>query len=124
MADILDGNTRSMDMSGRFGPDEFLALLPGGTIADAFTFAVRVRKAVEGSAAFKPSGMTVSVGVAGYSTRMQAADDLLKEVEAVMMAAREAGGNRVMRSADSDEQNWVHEAAATATPEEHAAAES
>lgn len=109
VADILDANTRSMDMSGRFGDDEFLALLPGGTTADAFTFAVRVRKAVESSAAFQSSGMTVSAGVASFTPRMVDADDLLKEARAVMLAAREAGGNRVMRSANSGEQAWVAE---------------
>lgn len=109
VADILDANTRAMDMSGRFGRDEFLALLPGGTAADAFTFAVRVRKAVESSAAFMPSGMTVSAGVAGYTPRMADADGLLREAEAVMFAAREAGGNRVMRTANSDDQAWVPE---------------
>lgn len=109
VADILDANTRSMDMSGRFGNDEFLALLPGGTAADAFTMAVRVRKAVESSAAFQSSGMTVSAGVAGYTSRMVDTDDLLKEATAVMMAAHEAGGNRVMRSADSDDGAWVPE---------------
>ncbi len=109
VADILDANTRSMDMSGRFGHDGFLALMPGGTAADAFTFAVRVRKAVESSAAFQSSGMTVSAGVAGYTARMVDSDDLLKEATAVMMAASEAGGNRVMRSADSDDRAWVSE---------------
>ena len=109
VADILDANTRSMDMSGRYGPDEFLALLPGGSAADAFTLAVRVRKAVEGSAAFEASGMTVSAGVASYTPRMADADDLLHEATAVMLAAREAGGNRVMRSAESAELAWVPE---------------
>lgn len=109
VADILDANTRAMDMSGRFGHDRFLALLPGGTAADAFTFAVRVRKAVESSAAFKPSGMTVSAGVAGYTPRMADVDQLLRDAEAVMLAAREAGGNRVMRTTDSDNQAWVPE---------------
>ena len=122
VADILDANTRSMDMSGRYGHDEFLSLLPGGTAADAFTLAVRVRKAVESSAAFQPSGMTVSAGVAGYTPRMAEVEELLKEATAVMMAASEEGGNRVMRSAESDEQAWVPEP--TPEREEHAATES
>lgn len=121
VADVLDANTRSMDMSGRFGHDEFLALLPGGTAADAFTLAVRVRKAVESSAAFESSGMTVSAGVAGYTPRMAETDDLLNEARAVMMAAREAGGNQVMRSADTDDRAWVPEP--IREPREHAAAE-
>lgn len=122
VADILDANTRSMDMSGRFGDDEFLALLPGGTAADAFTFAVRVRKAVESSAAFQSRGMTVSSGVASYTPRMADVDDLLKEANAVMLAAREAGGNRVMRSAEADDQAWVPEP--VSEPEERVAADS
>jgi diguanylate cyclase (GGDEF)-like protein len=110
VADILDANTRAMDMSGRFGEDEFLALLPGGSPADAFTFAVRVRKAVESSAAFRPSGMTVSAGVASYTPGMETLADLLGDVTAVTLAAHEAGGNRVMRSELSTDQVWVAEA--------------
>ena len=109
VADILDANTRAMDMSGRFGHERFLALLPGGTAADAFTFAVRVRKAVESSAAFMPRGMTVSAGVVGYAPRMASVDELLRAAEAVTLAAREAGGNRVMRATGSDGQAWVPE---------------
>ncbi len=109
VADILDANTRGMDMSGRYDRDQFLCLLPGGTGSDAFTFAVRVRKAVESSAAFRGKELTVSAGVASYAPTMAEARDLVQEATAVLYAAKEAGRNRVMRSRKPDDAVWEGE---------------
>ena len=101
---ILDTHTRSMDLSGRFDGQQFLAIFPGGTPADAFQFSVRVRKAIEASTAFKKDGLTASGGVAGFSWGMAEERHLIDAATQALHAAKSAGRNRVMvRAEDIDD---------------------
>ena len=104
IAGLLDTHTRSMDLSGRFDGQQFLAIFPGGTPADAFQFAVRVRKAVETCTDFKGDGLTVSIGVAGYAWGMAEERHLVDAATQALHAAKSAGRNRVMvRAEDIDD---------------------
>lgn len=105
VASILDGHTRSMDLSGRFDGQQFLAIFPSGSPADAFQFAVRVRKAVETSSEFRKGGLTVSAGVAGYAWGMAEERHLIDAATQALHAAKSAGRNRVMvRANDIDDE--------------------
>lgn len=100
VAEVIDAQTRTMDFSGRFGGERFLAIFPGGTPADAFQFAVRVRKGVEASEDFRDGGLTVSAGVAGFSAQMIEERQLIDAASQALYAAKGAGRNRVMVRAD------------------------
>jgi diguanylate cyclase (GGDEF)-like protein len=100
IARIVDKHTRTMDLSGRFAEARFLAIFPGGTPADAFQYAVRVRKEVEGCKEFRHGGLTVSAGVAGYSFEMVEERQLLDAASQALYAAKGAGRNRVMVRAE------------------------
>lgn len=103
-ARILDAHTRSMDLSGRFGGQRFLAVFPGGSPADAFQFAVRVRKEIEACTEFRKGGLTVSAGVAGFSWGMAEERHLIDAASQALHAAKSGGRNRVMvRANDIDD---------------------
>ncbi len=64
VAQALEENTRQSDLSGRFGGDEFLTLLPGAGVRGALTFADRVRRSIAERYREFPVPVTVSCGVA------------------------------------------------------------
>lgn len=92
---ILEMNTRGMDLTGRYGGEEFVTLLPGSLSDDARTFAERVRDAIERSRDFHGKGLTLSAGIAQYIPTMGTATDLLEAADAALYAAKKAGKNTV-----------------------------
>ena len=103
-ARILDTHTRSMDLSGRFDGQQFLAIFPAGSSSDAFQFAVRVRKEVEACTEFRKGGLTASAGVAGFTWGMVEERHLIDAAAQALHAAKSAGRNRVMvRAEDIDD---------------------
>jgi diguanylate cyclase (GGDEF)-like protein len=89
-------NMRASDIIGRFGGEEFVAILPG-TLADATIVAERVRKAFElagVTVAGTPLGATVSVGAASGNADMPVAA-LLAAADAALYRAKGNGRNRV-----------------------------
>ena len=82
----------------RMGGDEFAALLPGATLAEAVEVAERIRADAESMSV--PTGGeenwngTVSIGVIEI-TRGEELDSALKRVDLALYAAKHAGRNRV-----------------------------
>jgi diguanylate cyclase (GGDEF)-like protein/putative nucleotidyltransferase with HDIG domain len=81
VAAVIRGQLRQMDMLARYAGDEFVAVLPSATEAEAAAVAERVRAAVE---SHKFSGKTgsalqvsVSVGTGSYPEAGETADELL-----------------------------------------------
>jgi diguanylate cyclase (GGDEF)-like protein len=91
---------RATDLVGRFGGEEFAAVIPG-TLDDALTVAERVRKAFE-TAAFTVAGClvegTVSIGAASGAHDTQLAT-LLASADAALYCAKSNGRNRVEAAA-------------------------
>lgn len=103
-ARILRENAREIDMIGRYGGEEFIAILPGAAEDEAAGFAERVRCAVE-EFVYRDDGkeirMTVSAGVAsGREGDYDAPDELIKRADKALYAAKEGGRNRVVRSTE------------------------
>jgi len=95
-AKVVRTTMRSHDVIGRFGGEEFVAIL-SGTLADAGVAAERVRSAFE-AAALAPGGahipVTVSIGVAcGMPT--VSIDVLIARADAALYRAKANGRNRV-----------------------------
>jgi diguanylate cyclase (GGDEF)-like protein len=93
-ADILKGSTRRMDLSARFGGEEFISILGDCEVAPAVRFAQRVRTQLE-SRRFPWGQLTVSVGVAGYEQGMGSYEVLVASADRALYAAKQAGRNRV-----------------------------
>ncbi|WP_164887401.1 GGDEF domain-containing protein [Hahella sp. KA22] len=87
IAHIIGQSMRGMDIVGRYGGDEFLALLPDADSNVAIEVAERIRRAVE-SDVFKEKQVTISIGVAVFEANgvsmkeyIQVADEMLYKVK-------------------------------------------
>jgi diguanylate cyclase (GGDEF)-like protein len=100
VARVLRGALRETDMLGRWGGEEFMAVLADTNARPAIEVAERMRAAVN-SAKFDdlPGGATISLGVATIDqvTAPGAAwDSLIKEADQLLYQAKKEGRNRVI----------------------------
>jgi two-component system, cell cycle response regulator len=102
VAEVISGNLRAGDTAYRYGGEEFLTILPEQTLESATPVAERLRRSVEGLAIThetrRPPGVvTISVGLATFSRgEKRSFEELLKEADDALYAAKEAGRNRIM----------------------------
>lgn len=100
-ARCLASGVRASDDVGRWGGEEFLALLPDADATEATMAAERLRARVEASpfpGAAGPITVTVSVGVAAAAPAGVEAvqiDDLIRAADAALYRAKAQGRNRV-----------------------------
>lgn len=101
LAALLRDSVREIDRIGRYGGEEFMAILPGTVLDAAVTFAERARQQVA-SHQFRYEGgllrRTLSCGVAAWPhPRIRHRDDLVKAADDALYVAKELGRNRVVR---------------------------
>ena len=98
VAQLLQHALRDSDLIGRYGGEEFLALLPMTNLLEAQILAERLREQVENSEEIKRQhgfGVTVSIGVAqitDHDTQKQ----LIQRADEALYKAKAAGRNRVV----------------------------
>jgi diguanylate cyclase (GGDEF)-like protein len=101
-AQILEQALRHSDLAGRYGGEEFLAVLPRTNPADAERVAKKIRKLCAGTPVATRDGshlhFTTSAGIAQLR-QDEAAEDLLLRVDESLYQAKEAGRNRVILAA-------------------------
>ena len=88
---------RSVDVIGRYGGDELVALLPDSAMVDSITVAERVRAAVADSPVITelgPIDVRVSVGVATAASGATSLRALLSQADAALYAAKANGRNQ------------------------------
>lgn len=81
VAAALRAEARGSDVVVRYGGDEFLVILPGGTVEGALSLAERVRRRVDGR-------IGISAGVAAYAPEMSAPDHLVREADRRLYEAK------------------------------------
>jgi len=101
-ARILKETAREIDMVGRYGGEEFIAILPNTDEEEAARFAERVRSAVEAHL-YRDEGhelrMTCSSGAASFPVDgVDSPEELLKSADEALYLAKESGRNRVVRA--------------------------
>jgi two-component system cell cycle response regulator len=104
-ARIIRETAREIDMVGRYGGEEFIAILPNTSVEEAARFAERVRQAVE-SHEYRDEAnqihMTVSSGVASFpGLDVDSPELLLKRADEALYVAKESGRNRVVSASES-----------------------
>ncbi len=91
---------RESDVIIRYGGEEFLVVLPGAGPADVKIVGERMRSAVEDCKVEYDGemlGVTISVGLTNYAAnKTKIEEDLLKESDDALYAAKEGGRNRVV----------------------------
>ena len=95
---------REIDMVGRYGGEEFIAILPGTDEEAAGQFAERVRQAVE-EHVYRDEAtevrMTVSSGVASFPDEgIDHPETLIKRADEALYAAKGTGRNKVVRATE------------------------
>lgn len=94
-ADLLADNTREMNLSGRFGGEEFLSVLDGVDQKGAVVFAERIRERLAGME-FPWGGVTVSAGICEYEAGMASPDILVAAADQALYRAKRGGRDRVV----------------------------
>lgn len=92
---VLELHGGGRNMVGRFGSDEFVALLPGTGARRATSFAKRVTLDVLDQFGENGSPVTVSCGVATRDPSMTHFSQLVELADAGLQAAKRRGGNAV-----------------------------
>ncbi len=93
-ATLLRTNTRRMNLAARWRGDAFLCILGGADEEGALIFAGRTQEKLRGAASPHPLP-TVSAGIAAYRHDVDDFQTLIRQAEAALQEAREAGGDRV-----------------------------
>ncbi len=95
---FLSYQLRHIDVFGRWGGEEFLAILPGTSFDEAMACAERLRKSLETIRLLDTTPDQIISGSFGVSTYTpgEDANRLLNRVDAQLYAAKAAGRNRVI----------------------------
>ncbi len=98
LADILKTMFRKSDVSCRLGGEEFLVLLPGLMVDQAFTRAEDLRNRFEQAtreAEFLYSTVTISIGISNYPQDADNTHDMFRLADQALYRAKELGRNQV-----------------------------
>ncbi len=99
VARLLRDTLRNVDAVGRYGGEEFAAILPHTSHEDGLKTGERIRKAVADHAfrvGHRELKVTISVGVASYpSDAVDSPGDLVREADRALYRAKQAGRNAV-----------------------------
>ncbi len=98
VAGALRENLRSTDFLGRYGGEEFVLVLPETTVAEASAVAEKLRLFVLSQSVHVANGtsitISVSIGIAGGLGKALRAEDLIRDADAAMYAAKSLGRNQ------------------------------
>ena len=94
IAELIADNTRSIDIVGRYGGEEFLIIFPHTPLEHALKSCERIRKKAESSRII-PSHLTISIGVAQLE-KSDNVDGVVKKADIALYLAKSYGKNRVV----------------------------
>jgi diguanylate cyclase (GGDEF)-like protein len=93
IAKVLTASTRKMNLTSRWGGEEFLSMLSDTPVEGGRIFAERVLSEIH--QAFPDGTLTLSAGVAHFTDRMDTPTRLLAAADQAMYEAKAAGGDCV-----------------------------
>ncbi len=93
---LIKQGIRSTDILSRWGGEEFIALLPETSLANAAIIAEKLRKLVEEHVFSTADKLTASFGVAQVEKRQSTRRNAIQDVDAALYRAKREGRNRVV----------------------------
>jgi len=106
IARMLQGNTRGIDIVGRFGGEEFAILLPQTGLQDALRVAEKLLLAVREYSFRAPESraeekIALSIGVSCFPETCRDRDTLVKQADEALNLSKRAGRDKVMAYTES-----------------------
>jgi diguanylate cyclase (GGDEF)-like protein len=99
---VLQASVRADDELGRYGGEEFIAILPDTNASNAFELAHRLNRSVAEMQIDTPAGSvgcTVSIGIAEWApNRLESVQALVHRADLALLLAKQLGRNRVLVS--------------------------
>jgi len=104
MGDVFREELREVDFAARFGGDEFVALLPHQTAAEARVVAERLRERLMTRPWPWPQPLTLSIGIAAMegTIHVQEPASLLAAADSALYRSKNLGRNRVEVAGPAD----------------------
>jgi len=96
VAKILKMNTRKTDILGRYGGEEFSALLIDTDLSDAVKVSEKIREAIERSHIDHKGDsiqVTVSLGIAKYTPQLSSIQEWISQADSALYTAKDKGRN-------------------------------
>jgi diguanylate cyclase (GGDEF)-like protein len=97
---LIRGVLREGDVALRYGGEEFLIVLPGASLTDAFQIGDRIRRVVE-ETVFQHGSQNLSLTISGGTSSWpdydaSSADALVRKADEALYRAKEGGRNRII----------------------------
>jgi diguanylate cyclase (GGDEF)-like protein len=94
IANTIKNSLRELDIVGRYGGEEFLAILPEIGLEECFVAAERIRKNVENLFwEYTERQLTVSIGIAEFDN--EESNELVEKADILLYRAKNNGRNRI-----------------------------
>lgn len=110
VAHVISQHTREIDITGRYGGEEFCIVLPETDKSGAMVVAERIREAVN-AATIKlmeeELRVSVSIGVANFPEDARKIDELMDKADWALYRAKKTGRNRVVGFSVYDDEGII-----------------
>ena len=93
----IKNTIRNVDFLGRYGGEEFMAILPETNGKKALILAEEIRKMVSSNIIKTEKGsilLTISIGVSTYSAKDKSLDDIISRADKAVYQAKQQGRNK------------------------------
>ena len=108
VAQIIKSSIRDTDIGGRYGGDEFAAILRNTSVEGAKAAAERIRSRLETRMSDKGFLVTCSIGIACWRVDGVARSAIIQAADKAVYAAKQAGRNRVCMAGEIDTIEEIH----------------
>jgi diguanylate cyclase (GGDEF)-like protein len=95
LSGVMRDSLRSVDILGRYGGEEFLAIMPHTVLTDAVISAERLREAVAATV-FPREGLQVTISGGVAELEHEDLVELIEKADSLLYAAKHGGRNRII----------------------------